>query len=157
MSSIDELSLQTEASRLLLSECTRCGGFLTREMYPEWRVLLSICICSNFINRTCQSFPNFQSSSPRSPKHWYKDVLRSSSVSNGSGLSLRVRVRVETKPLPNWLSGLSTNPNYQLSYVLMVNSQPVWIGQVERAGRPAGPSIDSYKPLVLEFVNSIVS
>jgi len=52
------------------------------------------------------------------------------SVGNGSGPSLRVRVQVQTKPLPNWWSGSSTNPNCTLRYGSMVNSQPVRIARV---------------------------
>jgi len=53
-----------------------------------------------------------------------------SSVTNGSGPSLRVRVRVQTEPLPNWRSSSSIDPNYPLGYGSMGNSQPVWIGWV---------------------------
>jgi len=60
-----------------------------------------------------------------------------SSVSNGSGPSLWVRVRVQTKPLPNWRSESSINPNCLLGYGSMVNSQPVWIGRVV-SGSPSG-------------------
>jgi len=53
------------------------------------------------------------------------DATAKSSVSNGSGPSLRVRVRVQTGPLPNWRSGSSINPNSPLGYGSMVNSQPI--------------------------------
>jgi len=52
------------------------------------------------------------------------------SVSNSLGTSLHVQVWVQTEPLPNWRSGLSTTPNRQLRYSSMVNSLPVWIGRV---------------------------
>jgi len=58
-------------------------------------------------------------------------------VSTGSGLSLPVRVQVQTEPLPNWRSRLSMNGNIQFGYGSMVNSQPVWIGQVV-SGSPSG-------------------
>jgi len=51
-------------------------------------------------------------------------------VSNGSGPSLCVQIWVPPKPLPNWWSGLSINPNSQPGYSSMVNSQPIWIGRV---------------------------
>jgi len=68
------------------------------------------------------------------------------SLSNGSGPSLRDQVRVETKPSPNWLSGLSIIQDCLVGYRSMVNSQPVELGGLS-ASRPAGPSIDSYKAL----------
>ena len=52
------------------------------------------------------------------------------SVSNGSGPSLRVRIRVGTEPRPNWLSGLSINPNCLFGYGSINISLPVWIGRV---------------------------
>ena len=60
------------------------------------------------------------------------------SVSNSSRLSVWVRVQVQTEPLPYWRSGLWLNPNRQLGYRSMVNSQPVWIGRAVR-GLPSGP------------------
>ena len=59
------------------------------------------------------------------------------SVSYGSGPSHCVRVRVQPELLPNWRSGLSINPDLQLGYGLMVNSQPVRIGRVV-SGSPSG-------------------
>ena len=52
------------------------------------------------------------------------------SVHSGYGWSLQVRVWAQTKPLLNWLSRLSINPNRQLGYGSMVNSQPIWNGRV---------------------------
>jgi len=52
-------------------------------------------------------------------------VTTGSSVSNGSGPSLRVLVRVHPEPLPQWVSRLTMNPNCQLGYSAMVNPQPV--------------------------------
>ena len=57
-------------------------------------------------------------------------TMHNGSVSNGSGPSLQVRVRVQPEPLLNRLSGLSINPNRQLGYGSIVNSQAVWIGLV---------------------------
>jgi len=51
-------------------------------------------------------------------------------VSNGSGPSLRVWVWVGTKLSPNWSSGSSIHPNYQMWYSSMEISEPVWIGRV---------------------------
>jgi hypothetical protein len=48
-----------------------------------------------------------------------------SSVSNGSGPSLRVRVRVGTEPKPDWRSGSSINPNCRFGYGSMDISLPV--------------------------------
>ena len=53
-----------------------------------------------------------------------------SSVSNGSGPSLRVRVRVGTEPEPDWPSGFSINPNWRFGYGSIDISLPVWIGWV---------------------------
>jgi len=53
-----------------------------------------------------------------------------SSVSNGSGPSLRVRVRVRTDPSPNWRSGSSINQNCRFGYGWIDISLPVWIGCV---------------------------
>jgi len=64
---------------------------------------------------------------PSDLRTWFgrpPDSLQTS-VSNGSGPSLRVRVRVQTELLPNWRSGSSINPNCPLGYGSMVNSQPV--------------------------------
>ena len=88
------------------------------------------------------SFPYCTLSSYK-PTCWleYKDthaiLYTGYSVSNGSGPSLRVRVRVQTEPLPNWESGSSIYPNCARRYGSMVNSQPVWIGQVV-SGSPSG-------------------
>jgi len=58
-------------------------------------------------------------------RQWYNEWPLNTSVSNGSGPSLRVWVRVQTEPLPNWRSGSSINPNCTLGYGCMVNSRPV--------------------------------
>jgi len=58
------------------------------------------------------------------------------SVRNGSGPSHPVRVRVQIEPLPHWHFGLSMNLNRQLGYGLMVNSQPIFVGRVDR-GSPS--------------------
>jgi len=54
----------------------------------------------------------------------------STSVRNGSEMSLQVRVQVWAKPLSNCRPGPSINPNRQPRYGSMVNSQPVWIGRI---------------------------
>ena len=59
------------------------------------------------------------------------------SVSKSCGQWLQIQVRVQPEPLPNWWARLSMNPNCQLGYGAMVNSQPVWIGRVVR-GSPSG-------------------
>jgi len=51
----------------------------------------------------------------------------STSVSNGSGPSLRVRVRVGTKPEPDWRSGWSINLNCRFGHGSIDISLPVWI------------------------------
>jgi len=53
-----------------------------------------------------------------------------SSVTTGSGPSLRVRVRVGTEPEPDWRSGSSINPNCRFGYGSIHISLPVWIGRV---------------------------
>ena len=69
-----------------------------------------------------------------------------SSVSKGSRLSFRVRVQVQTEPLPNCLSGLSTNPNHQMGYIQWSTTNPSGLGRASEV-RPAGSSIDSYTAL----------
>jgi len=54
----------------------------------------------------------------------------STSISNISGPSVRDLHQVKTKLLPNWRSGSSINVNRQPGFRSMVNSHPVWIGQV---------------------------
>jgi len=48
-----------------------------------------------------------------------------------------VRIQLQTKPLPNWRSGLSIHPNHQLWNGWMAIYQPVSIGQVV-SGSPSG-------------------
>ena len=61
------------------------------------------------------------------------------SISNGSGPSLRVRVRVQSESFPNWRSRSLIKLNRPLGYGLMVYSQTVWIGLVV-SGSPSGSS-----------------
>jgi hypothetical protein len=84
-------------------------------------------------------------------------VLNMTCVNNGSGLGLRVRVRIQNKPLPNWPSRLSTYPNLELQYVLMVN--PPTHSNLAGCDRVA-QYVDLYvhiKLLVWQYVNSILT
>lgn len=51
-----------------------------------------------------------------------------SSVSEGSGLSLRAAVQVQTQPLNRRLNLLPMNLNYQLRYILIANCPHSWVG-----------------------------
>jgi len=70
-----------------------------------------------------------------------------SSVSNGSGLSLRIRVGVQTEPLQIGGLGWQYTRTVTLGTVQKKSPNPSELGGLS-AGRPAGPSIDSNKTLV---------
>jgi len=78
------------------------------------------------------------------------------SVSNSSRPSRWVRVQIQTEPLPNCRSGLPINLNLQLEYGSMMNSQPVWIGQVV-SGSPSGFIYRFNNPRGFGVRNSILS
>jgi hypothetical protein len=60
----------------------------------------------------------------------YFSNMSATSVSNGSGPSLRVQVRVGTELEPIWRSGLSTYPNSRFGYGFIDISRPVSVRRV---------------------------
>jgi hypothetical protein len=90
--------------------------------------------------RICRQVGDAYEQGHHQPTNADSRPMRTTSFSNGSGPSRRIGVRIETQQLANWRSGLAINPNSRLGYILIVNSQPVWIEWV--ISRSPSGSID---------------